>query len=107
MVGEPITMPANELSITRLADGSAIISDGNTVLAPWTVAVRIFDQVGMVQMGTGLAWTPIVKLTGTSDASTATFGDYEITVRRVKPKRLSNDGVINLRKARRFRAEGK
>lgn len=95
------------MTVNELADGSAIISDGNTVLVPWTVYVRIFDQVGMAQMGTGLVWTPIADLRGTSDASTVTFGDYEITVKRVKPKIMSADGVINLRKAKRFRAEKK
>lgn len=75
------------MTVNELANGSAIISDGNTVLVPWIVYVRILDQVYMVKRAsTGLAWTPIVKLAGTSDASAATPGDYEIALRRVKPK---------------------
>ncbi len=76
------------MTVNELADGSAIISDGNTVLVPWIVYVRVLDQVHMVQrVGTGLAWTPIVKLAGTSDASAATPGDYEIAVKRFRAKR--------------------
>ncbi len=96
-------MPNEAVSITRLVDGSAIISDGNTVLSPWTAYVRVYDQAGMVQIGTGLAWAPVASLQRVGDASSVTIGDYEITVKRVKPKRLSSDGVINLRKAKRFK----
>lgn len=77
-----------EIRINRSASGRvSIISDGNTVLVPWTVYVRILDQVYMVQRtGAGLDWTPIVKLAGTSDTSAATPDDYGNSVRRVKPK---------------------
>ena len=93
------------LELTKCQDGAISVSDGNTILSPLQLYIRIHDMIGIVQIGNGLHWTPWSRLDNVGDVHTALVGDYEITVKLAKPKGTSvtKNKIINLKEARRFK----
>ena len=93
------------MKIDKCYNGRAQVKDGNTQFFAWTIHVDIFDQVGLIQVNNGEKFLEPVELKAPGQEKTYSIGDYEITIKRVKQKPLSNDGVIDLKQARHFRAK--
>lgn len=93
------------MEMQRCNDGAVVVSDGDTVLSPFLFYVRIIDQASIVQIGNGMQWTAWSHLAQVNESHQAVVGDYEITVKRVRPKSVivNRDGIIKINETRRLR----
>jgi len=86
-------------------NGRIVIDDGNTTIFAAVYHVCVFDDVAVVQMGNGEKYAPPAQIKNVGDKHVCVVGDYEIEIRRVKPKITNNKGIISLKRARRFRGK--
>lgn len=95
----------DNLDVDKRHDGAITVTDGNTTLSPLQFYIRIVDQASIVQIGNGLGWTVWSQIANVGESHVAVAGDYEITVKRIRPKSIivNHDGIINLKESRRLK----
>lgn len=95
----------DHLRVDKRHDGAISVTDGNVTLLPMKFYIHIIDQASIIQIGNGLKWTVWGRIDQVGASYVASAGDYEITVRRVRPKStiVNHDGIINLRESRRLK----
>lgn len=95
------------MEIKTSHSGRIHIEDGNTIVSPMRFEILIFDDFGLSQVGNGIKYAPPTQIKNVGDKHVVSVGDYEIEIRRVKPKITNNKGIISLKKVRRFREKVK